>query len=211
MPRRDACQSLLLSTEFVLCLVALCVFAHGHTSGLRTALWTVGGEQGWNSNPRLRIYFYANHREPPEIPSVWTERLVGIMILKRRRNPNAPDLTSLFCSLADSLIGIAIINTALWMARMALFRCGIVGLPWIGAVYDLILSGLWTYAVKAQSSSDLTDTQHLSVQPWYLEHSCAEISGDDGALCGHGKACFTVAVVCMYDWAQLKHPSIGQG
>ncbi|KAK0622779.1 hypothetical protein B0T14DRAFT_564199 [Immersiella caudata] len=174
MPRRDTCQCLFLSIEFVLCIVALCVFVHGHASGLRTALWTVGGEQGWNSNPRLRIYFYANHREPPEIPSVWTE------------------------SLADSLLGIAIISTAFWMTRMVLFQCSI-GPPWIGATYDLILSGLWTYGVKAQSSSDLTDTQHLSEQPWYLQQSCADISGDDGVLCGHGRACFSVAVVCMYD------------
>lgn len=66
--------SLLL--ELTIVAVALGVFVHGRRRELRTELWSIGGEQGWNSNPKLRIYFYANHREPPEIPFLWTERYV---------------------------------------------------------------------------------------------------------------------------------------
>lgn len=66
--------SLLL--ELTIVAVALGVFVHGRRCELRTELWSIGGEQGWNSNLKLRIYFYANHREPPEIPLLWTERYV---------------------------------------------------------------------------------------------------------------------------------------
>ncbi|KAK0753780.1 hypothetical protein B0T18DRAFT_313879 [Schizothecium vesticola] len=162
--------SLLL--ELTIAAVALGVFVHGRMFELRTALWTIGGQQGWNSNPRLRIYFYANHQEPPEIPFLWTE------------------------SLAESLLGIAIVNAVVWMTRAAL-ACSGVNMPLVGALYDLLLSGLWTFGVNSQMSSDLTDTQHLSPHPWYLERSCLAFSGRDAAACRQGKASFTVAVVCM--------------
>ena len=64
----------LLLLELALVTAALGVSAHGHANRLRAALWSTGGKHGWNSTPRLRIYFYANHQEPPEIPFLWTER-----------------------------------------------------------------------------------------------------------------------------------------
>lgn len=53
------------------------------------------------------------------------------------------------------------------------------------------------HAVGAQSSSDLTDRQHLSPRPWYLERSCSGLRGQDGVVCIRGKAEFAVAVACM--------------
>ena len=114
----------------------------------------------------------------------------------KRENARCRVLTSVSCSLADSLFGIAILNASIWTTRLVLFYANISPL-WIGAVYDLMLSGLWMYGIKAQSSSDLTDREHLSPQPWYLERSCAELSGQDGVECGRGKTSFAVALVCM--------------
>ncbi|KAK1759041.1 hypothetical protein QBC47DRAFT_457397 [Echria macrotheca] len=151
MLRREPCYILLLTIELALVITAICVFAHGRSSNLRTALWQTGGDQGWNSNPRLRIYFYANHREPPDIPFLWRE------------------------DFADSLLGIAIFNASVWLVRVVVFQTSI-GPPWTGVIYDVMLSGLWTYGVNTQLSSDLTDTQHLSVRPWYLERGCGELS-----------------------------------
>ncbi|KAK4097133.1 hypothetical protein N658DRAFT_479468 [Parathielavia hyrcaniae] len=136
---------IVLLLELLLIATALGVFAHGHANRLRTALWSTGGEHGWNCNPRLRIYFYANHQEPPPIPFLWTESLL-----------------------------------------------------WSGAFfYSVLMSGFWMFCVSAQASSDLTDPQHLSPRPWYLERSCAELSGQDGSVCRQGKAAFGTAVVCM--------------
>ncbi|KAK0656912.1 hypothetical protein B0T16DRAFT_452419 [Cercophora newfieldiana] len=173
MLRRETCQVFLLFIELVLVTAAVCILAHGRAPGLPTTLWTAGGgEPGWNSNPWHRIYFYANHKQPPDVPNAWTENL------------------------GDSLLGISILNAAIWATKVAMFRSSIDP-PWVGAVYDLLLSGLWMYGVNAQSSRDLTNTQHLNPQPCYP--SCAEASGRDDVLplCGQGKASFTVAVVAL--------------
>jgi hypothetical protein len=99
-------------------------------------------------------------------------------------------------SLAESLLGIAIVNAAVWATRAAL-ACSGVSLPVVGAFYDVLLSGLWTFGVNAQTASDLTDPRHLSPRPWYLERSCAGLYGQDGATCRQGKTSFAVAVICM--------------
>jgi len=74
MARCEPVHVIVLLIELALAAAALAVAAHGHTNELRTALWTTGGERGWNSDPHARIYFYANHQQPPEIPFLWTER-----------------------------------------------------------------------------------------------------------------------------------------
>ncbi|KAK0724098.1 hypothetical protein B0H67DRAFT_567237 [Lasiosphaeris hirsuta] len=172
MRRLEPARCLLLSIELVIVATALGVFAHGYTQDLRRVLWVVGGERGWNSNPRLRIYFYANHRQPPPIPFLWTDRL------------------------ADSLLGIAIVSVVVWVIKIGLL-CFDLSLPLFSAFYDMLLSGFWMFCVNAQSSSDLTDPQHLSPSPWYLERSCGQLSGHDGIACKYGKTSFTIAVVCM--------------
>lgn len=40
----------------------------------RQKLWQAGGDNGWNSDPSMRIYFYANHQEPPKIPLIWSQQ-----------------------------------------------------------------------------------------------------------------------------------------
>ena len=65
------------------------------------------------------------------------------------------------------------------------------------ALYDVLLSGFWTYGVAAQSSSDLTDPDHLSPQPWYLEMNCKQIDQRDRGSCMFAKASFAAAVLSM--------------
>lgn len=60
--------------ELLLIVVSVSLFAHGYPKNTRIALWEEGGAQGFNSNPKLRIYFYANHLDPPEIPFIWSQR-----------------------------------------------------------------------------------------------------------------------------------------
>jgi len=42
------------------------------------SLWEEGGAQKFNSDPRLRIYFYSNHQEPHPIPYIWSQKSVLI-------------------------------------------------------------------------------------------------------------------------------------
>jgi hypothetical protein len=72
-------DKVLLMIELCICLSLLILFALGYPERYRSKLWENGGVKGWNSNPNLRIYFYANHKEPPEIPLIWTQRWVGLL------------------------------------------------------------------------------------------------------------------------------------
>ena len=74
MRQPEHVQVLFLCVEFLVAVSALVVCCCAYSDDLRTKLWEVGGERGWNSNPRLRIYFYANYKELPEIPLLWSQR-----------------------------------------------------------------------------------------------------------------------------------------
>jgi hypothetical protein len=64
----------LLLVELTIALMAVILFGLAYPDRFRSRLWENGGEEGWNSNPNTRIYFYANHREPPEVPYLWQQR-----------------------------------------------------------------------------------------------------------------------------------------
>ena len=59
--------------EGLLVLTSFSLLAYNYSDSARMALWEEGGVLGLNSDPKLRIYFYANHREPPEIPFIWSQ------------------------------------------------------------------------------------------------------------------------------------------
>lgn len=64
----------LMLLELAIALTTLILFGLALPDRVRSRLWENGGEEGWNSNPNERIYFYANHREPPEVPFIWQQR-----------------------------------------------------------------------------------------------------------------------------------------
>lgn len=100
-----------------------------------------------------------------------------------------------FIRFSESLLAVALVNVAVWVVKLCLLCCGF-SLPLLSAFYH-VLSGLWMFCVNTQASSDLTDPQHLSPRPWYLERSCSGLSDQDANVCRHGKAAFVMAVVCM--------------
>jgi len=59
--------------EAALVAINLVLFSYGYPDTLRKALWEEGGMKGFNSDPRARIYFYANYRKPPTIPYIWSQ------------------------------------------------------------------------------------------------------------------------------------------
>jgi hypothetical protein len=60
--------------DFLLCTAVLAIFAHIVLNDTTTALWLTGGAKGWNSDPSLRVYDYANYREPPPVVLIWDPR-----------------------------------------------------------------------------------------------------------------------------------------
>lgn len=62
---------LFLTLEAAIALVLLVLFLHNYR--YRDLLWQAGGEKGWNSDPKLRVYFYANYKDPPDVPEIWSQ------------------------------------------------------------------------------------------------------------------------------------------
>jgi hypothetical protein len=60
--------------EFLLIFTNFFLFSYGYPDTTRMNLWEEGGAQLFNSDPKLRIYFYANYREPPKIPYIWSQK-----------------------------------------------------------------------------------------------------------------------------------------
>lgn len=63
-----------LFTEFILVITLLAIFGAAYPDHFRTKMWEKGGAEGWNSDPEQRIYFYANYKEPPEVPLIWSQQ-----------------------------------------------------------------------------------------------------------------------------------------
>lgn len=76
MARFQPIYNVLLAAEAAIALAAVILFCSAYPDRFRTILWENGGVVGFNSNPRLRIYFYANYQEPPEVPLIWSQRQV---------------------------------------------------------------------------------------------------------------------------------------
>lgn len=64
------------TVELVLVLTLIATFAGVSHRQYRSKLWEDGGIHGWNSDPRQRVYYYANYREPPPVPLLWDEEFV---------------------------------------------------------------------------------------------------------------------------------------
>jgi len=59
--------------EALIVFAALGVFVAQWPDRIRTELWEDGAINGFNSDPTLRIYYYANHKTPPDVPFIWTQ------------------------------------------------------------------------------------------------------------------------------------------
>ncbi|KAI1377020.1 hypothetical protein F4677DRAFT_64641 [Hypoxylon crocopeplum] len=168
-------KAIFLVVEFGLVLVTMSLLCCAYPERFRKTLWQIGGENGWNSNPRLRIYFYANYQQPPEIPLIWTQRL------------------------SESNLAISVLAAAVCLSRIVLAYSSVPGgfSCVFNALNDMLLSGFWMYSVAAQSSSDLTDPDHFSVRPWYLEKSCNILDASVVEVCLLAKACFAFSVLSL--------------
>ena len=64
---------IIASLESLLVAADLWLFSYGYPDAIRMSLWEEGGANLFNSDPKKRIYFFANHQEPPEIPYIWSQ------------------------------------------------------------------------------------------------------------------------------------------
>lgn len=63
---------LLMVAELAGLVPILVLFAMEQPDLYRTLFWQIGYDEGFNSNPNMIIYAYANHVPLPKIPLVWS-------------------------------------------------------------------------------------------------------------------------------------------
>ena len=63
----------LLLAELAGTVPLLVLFGIAQPDMYRTTLWRIGHAHGFNSNPLMILYAYANHRPLPTVPFVWSQ------------------------------------------------------------------------------------------------------------------------------------------
>ncbi|KPM44817.1 hypothetical protein AK830_g1751 [Neonectria ditissima] len=170
MARPTKLSLALLGLELAISATTVVLFGLAYPDRFRSRLWGNGGVEGWNSNPNERIYFYANHREPPEIPLIWSQRLT------------------------DSNLAIAILGFVIFLARAIMAHLDY--LPrYVNVLYDMLLASLWVVSLAGQASGDFSDLDHTSAHPWYLTRGCARSWEGVRVYCHVAQASYAVSIL----------------
>ncbi|EFQ36030.1 hypothetical protein CGRA01v4_05999 [Colletotrichum graminicola] len=160
-------DKLLLTGDLCISAMAVGLFWSASSGNFREKLWEHGGIKGWNSNPNLRIYFYANYEEPPEIPLIWSQ------------------------SLTDAMLAVALLSLVLLAARVTLAYFGHMSRT-VSLIYDALLVFFWLHSIESQASGDFSDPEHPSPRPWYLTHHCR---GQVVTACRVAQANFAISIL----------------
>ncbi|KAL2756574.1 hypothetical protein ACRALDRAFT_1069365 [Sodiomyces alcalophilus JCM 7366] len=165
----------LLTLAELLCLIPLLVL-HGiaQPDTWRTTMWQVGYDHGWNSDPRMVLYAYANYRPLPTIPMVWSQFITDFNV--------AITIVSLFTLLVKM---VAFIMHVLYPLFATLIHVGLVA--------------IWTVSVYGQMGPDHADPLYPSPVAWYLRRSCDAAGGRYNAVrsCHLARASFAVSVLML--------------
>jgi hypothetical protein len=80
----------LFVVEFLLIVAVLTLFGIADPNTYRTKLWQNGADKGFNSDPSIVLYSYANYK-PIDTPVVWSQLYVGPHACRIHRVDQASD------------------------------------------------------------------------------------------------------------------------
>ncbi|CRL31130.1 unnamed protein product [Penicillium camemberti] len=189
------------AAELSIQLAVFALFASAYPDGYRSLLWLTGGVQGWNSNPEERIYFYANHKTPPEIPWIWTQRFGVQLDIFKKRQANSGRSTD--ANLATATVAVIVCLAKGLLIYLHQSRYFVV------AFYDVSLAALWILCISNQSSGDYSSPAHPSPRPWYLVKSCKSVEGPGAKGCTMAQASFAISVLVLMHYPLLVQASKG--
>ncbi|KAF7949429.1 uncharacterized protein EAE97_002938 [Botrytis byssoidea] len=149
-----------LLIEVHLIVIIISLFLIGYTDATRKALWEEGGQHGFESDPKMRIYFYANYLQPPEIPFIWSRRYTEFNL--------ASGIFTLCLFLTRQLLALA--TSTSMQTNIYLLSCVLL---------------FWVMSCISQRSPDYSDPDYSSRVPWYLNHSCSIASTQNRAALGY--------------------------
>jgi hypothetical protein len=171
-----------LVLEFLSVLMAVSLSLHAYPDTCRTILWQYGGTQGWNSDPHVRIYFYANYREPPPIPKIWSDEYVFDLDIETVNRTRLITLSRI----TESNLAISAISAIAWIVRLVLRRCRPSGSTRYNNIllfFDAVLTAFWALSIGNQISGDSSDQDHPSDWPWYLVYRCDGLARPEYGCC----------------------------
>ncbi|KAL5606048.1 hypothetical protein BROUX41_006178 [Berkeleyomyces rouxiae] len=156
----------------------LIIFGISQPNWYRTQFWRIGFENGWNSNPNMILYAYANYESRPSIPFVWSQTLTNFNV--------AISLITLF-TLLTKLIGYIM---HVWY-------------PLIGLLVNIVMVTLYTVSTYGQIGPDHADDRYRANVVWYISKPCSAVS-DYGSSVVHkckmakGGLAMTVYLLFIY-------------
>jgi len=167
----------LILLELPFTVANLALFGIAAPNLYRTILWRIGGEMGFNSDPKFVLYAYANYR-PVTIPLVWSG----------------------FNTQYHLVIGV--LCTFFWLIKSCMWLLKVF-YPIFSFVLHSGLLALWAYGIYIQTSPDTIDPAHQNKgAPWYITKSCNIVeSKTNRAYCMQAKSSFVVSVIMLSIYA----------
>lgn len=106
------------------------------------------------------------------------------------------DVDSSRHSVEPSNIAVATVGVVVYVLRWLLIWCK-YRLGCIELLYDVLLSGLWYASLRGQSANDLSDHDHLSARPWYLEKQCGAVASPATSACALMQAQWAMSILVL--------------
>jgi hypothetical protein len=154
-------------------IAVLVLFGVQQPDLFRTVFWKVGAKLGYNSDPVILLYAYANHRPLPTIPFVWSQTLTNFNV-------------------AISIVSLFVLLGKLIMVIMKVY------FPILALVLGLCQTALYAVSVYGQMGPDYLDPDHPSRIAWYIKQSCSVVDGLKlGKHCAMAKGTFAVTVFML--------------
>lgn len=180
----------LFCVELLLTIAALALFGIADPDNYRTALWTDGAENGFNSSPTEILYAYANYK-PIKIPLVWSQLYVPPSYMPATRYANNYSITTYNVVISVLSMFILLVKSVMFVVHTFY--------PLLSVFVHALLVALYAYSVYAQSSSDMSDPAHPQKgAAWYITKNCKVAhDADNIGYCEQAKACFAIAIVML--------------
>jgi len=163
----------LMIFELLGTIATLVFFGIASPDTYRTALWQVGADNGFNSNPNQILYAYANYRPIPSTPIVWSDFITNFNIV------------------------VSVFSMFMLLVKLVMFVMHI-WVPLLSIIVNTIICIIWVVSIYGQAGPDYSDPKHPSSSAWYITKSCeyARPSGNYG-YCQQAKGAFASSVLML--------------
>ncbi|KAI0468510.1 hypothetical protein F4859DRAFT_205991 [Xylaria cf. heliscus] len=161
-----AAMWIMMIVELALTVTLLVLTALAQPDTYRTKLWRAGYQLGFNSNPSLIAFAYANGQTPPKIPFVWSR------------------------TLTDFNVAIAIISLFFLITRLIAFIMDF-WYPIIILPINIAFVALYAASLGGQAGPDYLDPTRPSRVAWYIAKPCSVAANTQiQAYCTSAKGTF---------------------